>query len=159
MSDSKCWFLTCKQISQETGKVVSYFHLFKIFSQFVVIHTIRSFSIVNEAEIDVFLEFPCFLHDSMNVDNLISCSSSFSKPCLYICKFSVYVLLKPSLKDFEHNFTGMWNEYNCMVAWIFFGIALLWNLNENWSLPVLWSLLSFPNLLPYWLKHFSSINF
>ena len=87
--------------------MVSYFHLFKIFSQFVVIHTIRSFSIVNEAEIDVFLEFPCFLHDSMNVDNLISCSSSFSKPCLYICKFSVYVLLKPSLKDFEHNFTGM----------------------------------------------------
>ena len=100
-------FLTCKQTSQETGKVVSYFHLFKKFSQFVVINTIRSFSIVNEAEIDVFLEFPCFLHDSVNVDNLISCSSSFSKPCLYICKFSVYVLLKPSLKDFEHNLTSM----------------------------------------------------
>ena len=65
------------------------------------------FSMVNEAEVDIFLEFPCFLYDSMTVGNLISGSSAFSKPSLYIWEFSVHVLLKPSLKDFEHNLTSM----------------------------------------------------
>ena len=87
------------QVSQETGKVVWYSHLFKNFPQFVVIHTDGGFIIVDEAE--VFLEFPCFLYDPVNVDNLLSGSFTFSKPSLYIWKFSVNVLLKPSLKDFE----------------------------------------------------------
>ena len=125
MSGSNCCFLTCIQVSQETSKVVWYSHLFKNFPQFVVIH------IVNEAEVDVFLELPCFLYGPMNVANLISGSSVFSKSSLYIWKFSVHVLLKASLKDFEHYLASMWNECKYMVVWTFFFIALLWNWNEN----------------------------
>ena len=77
-----------------------------------------------------------------------------SKSSLYIWKFSVHILLKPSLKDFEYYLASMWNEHSCAVVWTFFGIALLWDWNENWSFPVLWPLLSFPNLLAYWLQHF-----
>ena len=79
-----------------------YSHLFQNFSQFVVIHIVKGFSIVKEAELDVFLEFPCFLYDLVNAGNLICSSSAFSKSSLYIWKFSVYILLKPSLKNFEH---------------------------------------------------------
>ena len=75
---------------------------FNNFPQFVVIHTVKGFSIVNEAELDAFMELPCFLHDPVNVGDLISGSSAFSKPGLYIQKFLVHILLKPSLKDFEH---------------------------------------------------------
>ena len=78
--------------------------------QFVVIHTIKGFHIVNEAELDAFLEFPCFLYDPTNVGNLISDSSASSKPILYIWKFFVHILLKPSLKDFAHNLASMWSE-------------------------------------------------
>ena len=80
--------------------MVWYSYLFKNFPQFVMIHTLKGFSVVNEAEVDVFLEFPCFLYDPINVGNLISGSSAFSKPSLYIWKFSVHILLKTSLKDF-----------------------------------------------------------
>ena len=72
--------------------------------QFIVIHTVADFSVVNEAEVDVFLDFPCFLYDPVNVGNLVSVSFAFSKPSLYIWKFSVHILLKPSLKDFEHKY-------------------------------------------------------
>ena len=82
-------------------------HLFKKFPRFVVIHTVKGYSIVNEAEVDVLLEFSCFLYKPMNVGNLISGSSTFSKLSLYIWKFSVHILLKPGLKDFEHNLTSM----------------------------------------------------
>ena len=99
MSSYNCCFLTCIQISQEAGKAVWYSHLLKNFPQFVVIYTVKGFSIVSEAEVDVFLEFLCFLYDSMDVGNLIS---AFSKSSLNICKFSVHMLLKPRLKDFEH---------------------------------------------------------
>ena len=75
--------------------------------QFVVFHTVKGFSIVNEAEVNVFLEFPAFLYDPSDVVNLISDSSAFSKSCLYIWKFSVHVLLKPSLEDFEHYLASM----------------------------------------------------
>ena len=102
MSSSNCCFLTCIQISQEEVQVVLYSHLFKNFPQFVAIHIVSGFSVVNEAEIDVFLELPCFLCDPTDVGNLISGSSTFSKSSLYIWKFSVHVLLKPGLKDFEH---------------------------------------------------------
>ena len=95
--------------------MVWYSHLFKNFPV-VVIHTVKDFSIVNEAEVDVFLEFPCFFYDPTDVGNLISGSSAFSKSSLYICKFSVHVLLKPSLKDFEHYLANVRNEYNCMVV-------------------------------------------
>ena len=82
--------------------MVWYSHLLKNFPQFVVIHRVQGFSVVNEVEVDVFLEFFCFFYDSVDVGNLISDSSAFSKSSLYICKFLVHVLLKPSLKDFEH---------------------------------------------------------
>ena len=94
-----------------------------------------------------------------NVGSMISCSSAFSKSSLYIWKFSVHVLLKPSLEDFEHYFPSMWNEWNCAIAWTFFGIAFLWDWNETWFFPVLWPRLSFPNLLAYWAQHFHSIIF
>ena len=82
-------------------------HFFKIFPQCVVIHTVKSVNVVNEAEVDVFLEFPCFFYDPVDVGNLISGSSAFSKSSLYMWKFSVHVLLKTSLKDFEHSLASM----------------------------------------------------
>ena len=124
-----------------------------------MIHTVKGFSIVNEAEVDVFLESPCFFFNPMDVGILISGSCAFPQSSLYIWKFSVNVLLKPSLEDFGHYLASMWNECNCVVVWIFFSIALLLDWNENWSFLVLWPLLSFPNLLPYWVQHFNSIIF
>ena len=85
--------------------------------------------------------------------------SAFSKPSLHVWKFLVHVLLKPSLKNFEHYLASIWNEHNCMLVWTFFGIALLWDWNENWPFPVLWPLLSFLNWLTYWVQHFNSIIF
>ena len=93
MSGYNCRFLTHIQVSQETGKVVWYSHLFKNFPQFAVIHTIKGFNVVNEA--DVLLELPCFLHNPVNVGNLISGSFSFSESSLYTWKFLVDILLKP----------------------------------------------------------------
>ena len=87
--------------------MVWYSYLFKNFPQFVVIHTVKGFSIVNEAEVDVFLEFSCFFYDSADVGNLISGSSAFSKGSLSIWKFSVHILLKPSLENFEHYFASV----------------------------------------------------
>ena len=86
--------------------MVWYYHLFKNFPQFVEIHTVKSFSVVNEAEVDVFMESSCFLHDPMDVGNLISGSSTFSKSSLNIWNFYVYVPLQPSL-DFEHYFARL----------------------------------------------------
>ena len=100
-----CCFLTCIQISQEAGKVIWYSRLFKNFSQFIVIHTVKGFGTVNKA--DVFLELSCFFDDPMDVGNLIFGSSAFSKSSLNILKFSVHVLLKPSLENFEHYFASM----------------------------------------------------
>ena len=82
-------------------------HLFKNFPQFVVIHTVKNFNVVSEAEIDVFLEFICFFYDLINVSQLISGSSAFSKSSSYICKFSVQILLKPNLKDFKRYLARM----------------------------------------------------
>ena len=115
--------LTCIQISQEAGQVVWYSHLLKNFSQFVVIHTVKDFGVVNKAEVDVFLEFSCFFDDPTDVGNLISGSSSFFKSSLNIWKFMVHVLLKPDLENFEHYFASVWDECNCAVVWALFGIA------------------------------------
>ena len=103
--------------------MVWYSHLFKNFSQCVVIHTVKGFSIANEA--DVFLEFSCILYDPVNVGNLIFGSSAFSKFSLYIRKFSIQVLLKLSLMDFEHNLTKMGSEGNCQAVSAFFSTTLL----------------------------------
>ena len=84
-----------------------YFHLLKNFPQFIVIHTVKGFGIVNKAEIDVFLELSCFLDDPADVGNLVSGSSAFSKTSLNIRKFMVYLLLKPGLENFEHYFTSV----------------------------------------------------
>ena len=87
--------------------MVCYSHLFQNFLQFVVIHTVKSFGIVNKAEIDVFLELSCFFDNPANVGNLTSGSSAFSKTSLNLLKFTVHVLLKPGLENFEHYFTGV----------------------------------------------------
>ena len=107
MSSSNCCFLTCIQISQEAGEVVWYSHLFQNFPQFIVIHAVKGFGIVNKAEIDVFLELPFFFDDPADVGNLISGSSPFSKTSLNVRDFMVHVLLKPVLENFEHYFTSM----------------------------------------------------
>ena len=87
--------------------MVWYFHFFKNFPQLVVIHTVKGFHVVNEAEVNVFLEIPGFFDDPMDVGNLISGSSAFSKSSLYIWKFLVHVLLKTSLKDLDHYLASM----------------------------------------------------
>ena len=157
MSLSNCCFLTCIQGSQKARKVFSHSHLLKNFPQFVVIHTDKGINVINEAEVDVFLEFSCFFYNPMDVGDLISGSSAFSKASLNNWKFTVHVLLKPHLKNFEHYFASVWDECNCAVVWAFFDIAFLQYWNENWPFPVLWPLLSFPNLLAYWVQHFHSI--
>ena len=159
MSGSNCCFLTCILISQEAGQVVWYSRLFKNFPQFVVIHTVKGFGIVNKVEVDVSLESSWCFDDPTNVSNLISGSSAFSKSSLNIWKFMVHVLLKAGLEKFEHYFTSVWDECNCVVIWAVFGIAFLWDWNENGPFPVLWALLSFPNLLVYWVQHSHSIIF
>ena len=154
MSSSNCCFLPCIQVSQEAGQVVWYSHLFQNFPQFIMIHTVEGFGIVNKAEIYIFLELSCFFNDPADIGNLISGSSAFSKTSLNIWNFMVHILLKTGLENFEHYFTSVWDEGNCAVVWAFFGIAFLWGWNENWPFPVLWPLLNFPNLLAYCVQHF-----
>ena len=91
---------------------------------------IKGFDIVNKAEVDVFWN-SCFFDDPADVGNLISGSSAFSKSSFNIGNFMVHVLLKPGLENFEHYFISMWDECNCAVVWTFFGIAFLWDWNEN----------------------------
>ena len=115
--------------------------------------------IVNKREVDVFLELSRFFDDPVDVGNLISGPSAFSISSLNIWNFMVHVQLKPGLENFERYFARVWDECNCVVVWAFFGIAFLWDWNENWPFPVLWLLLSFPNLLAYWMQHFHSFIF
>ena len=149
MSGSNCCFLTCIQISQEAGQVVWYSNLLKNFPQFVVIHTVKGFGIVNKA--DVFLKLTCFFDDPVDVDNLISGSSPLLNPAWTsgISRFMYCWSL--AWRIFEHYFTSVWVECNCAVVWAFFGIAFLRGSNENWPFPVLWPLLCFPDLLAYWV--------
>ena len=107
MSSSNCYYLICIQVSQEAGQVVWYAHLMKNFPELVVVHTVKGFSIVNKIEIDVFLELSCFFDDPADVGNLISGSSNFSKTSLNVFKFTVHILLKPGLKNFDHYFDSM----------------------------------------------------
>ena len=109
-----------------------------------MIHSVKGFNVVNEAEIDVFffLEVSCFFCDPTDIGNLISGSSAFSKPSLSIWKFSVHKLLKPSLKDFEHNLGSMWNDQNYTVVWMFFGIEMKTDLFQScghcWVFQICW---------------------
>ena len=158
MSSLNCYFLIYIQISQEAGQVVLYSYLLQNFPQFIVIHTVKGFGIVSKAEIDVFSGTLFLFDDPADVGNLISGSSAF---------------LKPSWTSGSSWFTYCWSlawrilsitllvcdECNCVVVWTFFGVAFLWGQNENWPFPVLWPLLSFPNLPAYWVQHFNSINF
>ena len=159
MSSSNCCFLTCIHISLEAGQVVWYSHLFQNFPQLVVIYTVKCFGIVNKAKVDAFLELSCFFDAPADVGNLWSLFPLVSKTSLNIWKFTIHVLWKPGLEHFEHYFTSVWDECNCAVVWAFFGIAFLWDWDENWFFPVLWPLPSFPNLLAYWVQHFHSIIF
>ena len=159
MSGSNCCFLTCIQVSQKTGRVACFSYLFKNFPQFIVIHTVKGFSIVSEAEIDVSLEFPCFLHNPMNVGNLISGVSLVS--------------LNPDWISGSSWFTDWWS-----LAWRILSINLLvcemstiiWYLEHFLALPFFgleWKLtfsspltvLCRSNLLAYWVQHFHSIVF
>ena len=138
MSSSNSCFLTCIRISQEAGQVVWYSYLLKNFSQFIVIHTVKGFGIVNKAEVDVFLELSCLFDDLSDVGNLISGSSAFSKSSLNIWKFTVHVLLRPGLENFEHYFASMWDSaivWQCehSLALPFFGIGMKTDLFQSYG--------------------------
>ena len=155
---SNCCFLTCIQISQEADKVVWCSHLSKNFPQFAVIHTVKGFSVVSEAEVDVILELSCFFFDPTDIDNLISGSSAFSKSSLNIWKFMVHILLKPRLENFEHYLLEYEMSALCSslsTLWHCLSLRLKWKL----TFSCLWPLLSFPNLLAYGMQHFHSIIF
>ena len=111
--------------------MICYSHFFKSFPQFIMIHTVKGFGIVNETEVDVFLELPCFLYDPVNVSNLISGSSFFSKPSLDIWKFLMCIVLKPSMQDFKHDLTSKGDECSCPTVSTFFGTTLLGNWDED----------------------------
>ena len=136
MSSSNCCFLTCIQISQEAGKVVWYSHLFKNFPVCCDSHSQRLWH--SKAKVDVFLELSCFFDDTTDVGNLISGSCAFSKTSLNIWKFTVHVLLKPGLENFEHYLASVRDECICVVVWTFFGIAFLWDWNEDSICTICW---------------------
>ena len=136
-SSSKCCFLTCIQISQDTGQVVWYSHLFQNFPQFVVIHTVKGFGIVNK-EVDVFFKLSCFFDDPADVGNLISCSFAFSKSSLNIWKFTVYVTVEAWLGEFWALFCWhvRWVQLcsSLIIPWHCLSLGLEWKL--TFSSPV-----------------------
>ena len=111
--------------------MVWYSHLFNNFPQFIITHTVKGFGIVNKTEVNIFLEFPSFLYDSVNVGNLISGSSSFYKPSMDIWTFLVHIMLKPSLQDFKHDLTSMGDECNCPTVSTVFSTTLLGTWDED----------------------------
>ena len=150
------WPASWPQISQEAGQGVWYFHLFQNFPQFIVIHTVKGFGIVNKAEVAVFwksLVFP-MIQWMLAIWSLVPLpflnpAWTFGSSQFMYCSSLAWRIL---------SITSMCDDCNCVVAWAFFGIAFLWDWNENWPFPVLWSLL-FRNLLAYWVQHFHSIIF
>ena len=150
VSDSNCRFLTYIQNFQETAKVILYSHFRKTFPQLVVVHTVKGFSIISEADGNVFWDS---LPLSM-IQWMLAIWSLVPQTRLHIWKFSVHVVLKLSLKDFEHYLASKWDELYCVIGRAFFGIAFLLDWNENWPFPALWPLMSFPNLMTYWMQHF-----
>ena len=136
MSSSNCCFPTCIQILRRQVRWSGIPISWRIFHSLWWSTQSKSFKTVNEAEVDGFLEISCLFYDPVDVGNLISGFSAFSKSSLNIWKFSVHVLFKPSLKNFEHYFASVWNECNYVVVWTFFGIAFLWDWNESWPLAL-----------------------
>ena len=128
---------------------------FRIF-QFVVIHTVKGFDIVNKAEVYIFLVLSCFCNGPTDIGNLISGSPAVSKSSLNIWKFKVRTV-EAWFIEFWSFFASVCDECNCELVWTSFGIAFLWDWNENWPFPVLWPLLSFPDLLAYWVQQFHNI--
>ena len=135
MSAPSCCVLTCRF----PRKQVRWFGIpisLRFFHSLLWSVQSKGFSVVSETEVDVFLELSFFFYDPTDVSNLISGSSAFSKSSLNIWKFSIQILLKLCLENFEHYFASMWDECNCVVVWTFFGLAFLWDWNENceWKL-------------------------
>ena len=122
MSSYNSCFLICIQISQNADKLVWYSHLLKNFPLFAVVYIVKGIGKMNTAEVDVFLQFPCFFYDLMDVGNLISCSSAFSKSSLNIWKFTVHIPLKPCLENFEHYFASMRDDCNLCSS-----LNILWH--------------------------------
>ena len=158
MSSSNCCFLTCIQISQEAGQVVWYSHLFQNFPQFIVIHIVKDFGIVNKAEIYIFLELSHFFDDPADVGNFISGSSAFSKTSVNIwsswfmyCWSLAWRILSITLLACEMSAIVWWFEHS--LALLFFGIGMQTDLFQSCGH------LSFPNLLAYCIQHFNSIIF
>ena len=160
MSSSNSCFLTCIQIFQDAHQVVWYSHLLKNVPQFIVIHTVKGFGIVNKAEIVVFfwnslaflmIQLMLAIWSLVPLPFLSPAWTSGSSQFMY-CWSLAWRILSITL-------LALWDECNCAVVWAFFGIAFLWDWHENWPFPVLWPLLSFPNLLAYWVQHFHSIIF
>ena len=119
--------------------MVWYSYLLKNFTQFIVTQRLQC---SQWSRSRFFLELSCFFHDPMDVGNLISGFSAFSKLSLNIWNFSVHVLWNPHLENIEHYFASVWDECSCVIIWAFLGIAFLWDWNESWYFPVLW---------PFWL--------
>ena len=155
---SNCCFLTCTQTSQQASEAVWYCHLFKNFPQFVVIHTVKGFNIVNEAEVDVFLKFSCFFNDPADVGILIFASSAFSKSNLNIWKFLVHILLTARLENFEHYFASViWVQLcgSLKILWHCPSLVLEWKLTS--SSPV--ATAEFSKLAGDSIQHFHRIIF
>ena len=160
MSSSYCCFLTCIQISQDAGQVVWYSHFLRIFQSLLWSTQSKPLAKSIKLEVNISLELSCFFYDPMDVGNLISGYSAFSKSSLdEHLEVHSSCTIEAWLGEFWASFTSVWDECNCVVVWAFFGIAFFWDWNENWHFPVLWPLLSFPNLLAYWVQHFHSIIF
>ena len=137
VSDSNCCILSYIKTFQETGKMIWYSHFLKKFPQFVVVHTVKGFSIVSEADGNIFWDSLSF---SM-IQWILTIWSLVPQTSLYTWKFSVHVLLKLSLKNIEYYLASKWDEHNGMIGWTFFGIAFLLDWNENWPFPALWRLM------------------
>ena len=138
MSSSNFCFLTIIRVSQETGQVIWYSHLFQNFPQCIVIHTVKGFGIVNKTEIDVFLELSCFFDDPADVGNLISSSSAFSKSSLKIWKFTVHILLKPGLENLSITLlvcemSAIVQQFDHSLALPFFGIGMKADLSQSFG--------------------------
>ena len=151
MFSSNCFFLICIQISQEAGKVVWYSHLSKNFPVCCDPQSQTLYLAQSVKQKQMFFWNSLAFSVTQWMLAIWSLSSAFSKSSLYSWNFSIHVLLKFNLEDFEHELASMCNEHSCAVVWTFFGTALLWDWNENWPFPVWWPLLGFPNLLTYWV--------
>ena len=112
--------------------MIWYFHVLKRFSQLVLANKVKSFWLVKNGGVDAFLEFSRFFYDPIDLDDLISGSYAISRSSFNIWKFLFHILWKPGLENIECYFASMWDECNCEVVWTFFGIAFLWDWNENW---------------------------